>query len=333
MANVRNPRLVRRALIAACLALLGGLLVMPAAHADGTKPGTSNGTHTGDGAKVTRSTQEINKAVTEAASKKASSKPVPYYEYRTRINCAAGNEEVDSGCGTAATACSNGQFQHVISRRLMVPVTGVAGAPSGAGSGTPIEAVPTDRKWVPATGPEGQWQDWGLTCFPDLIPGSASPTLAQVMSAFREIDFAKGELSIQPVGNVTLVNLATYFEATWPEAGVGPDETDVSDLMGYRLEIQPVVRSFTYVYGDGDSSEPTESMGGPYPDGDIRHTYEQKGSMSTRVDTVYGGRFRFGQGQWMTIPGTVTVEGTPVTLEVREAKARLYGNANPPPRQ
>ncbi|PRY53408.1 hypothetical protein BCF74_12827 [Knoellia remsis] len=293
--------------VLAAILWVGGV---PAASALGS-PGGGFGSTTGDGATVTLTTSEIKTALNEAAAAATAPKPRPYYEYKTQINCAAGNEATDSGCGTAASACDNGQFQAVVLRRLMVP------KPGGG--------------YQLAPPPEGLWQGWGLTCSPQLIPGTNLPTLANVMTAFREIDFAKGGLSIQPVGNVTLVNLATYFEATWPEAGVGPDETDVSDLMGYRLEIQPVVRSFTYVYGDGDSSEPTESMGGPYPDGDIRHTYEQKGSMATRVDTVYGGRFRFGQGQWMTIPGTVTVEGTPVTLEVREAKARLYGSANPAP--
>jgi len=252
---------------------------------------------TGGGVRVTLTLEDMRKAKAEAAA--AVGKPGPRWQYRTRINCSAG-DTTGSGCATAAAACTNGQFQAVVLRRLVTA------------DGTPV------------TQPQGRWTVWGVTCFPNELPGSNLPTLAMVQQAFREIDFAKGGLSIQPVGNVTLVNLPTFFQASWPEAGVGPDEIDASALLGYRLEIQPMVRSLTYVYGDGNSSGPTESLGGPHPDGDIRWTYTRAGAMATRLDTTYGARFRLQGGAWMTIPDTVTVQGTPVTLTVREAKARLY---------
>ncbi|KGN39049.1 hypothetical protein N803_00570 [Knoellia subterranea KCTC 19937] len=261
-------------------------------------PGGGAGVPTGGGARVTLTLQELRKARADAA--KAVGKPGPRWEYKTRINCAVGDP--DANCDTAASACTNGQLQAVVLRRLVNP------------DGTP---VPDDR---------GIWSEWGVTCFPDLLPGNTLPSLAQIRQAFRQVNFTKGDLSIQPVGNVTLVNLPTYFEATWPEAGVGPDEIDASTILGYRLEIQPIARSVTYVYGDGNTSGPTTSVGGSYPDGDIRWTYKQPGVMATRLDTTYGGRFRLEGGAWITIPGTVEVKGSPVNLTVREAKARLYNN-------
>ncbi|MFC7487215.1 hypothetical protein ACOCJ7_00240 [Knoellia sp. CPCC 206453] len=245
---------------------------------------------------MTLTLEELRKARDDAAQ--AVGKPGPRWQYKTRINCNQG--DANAGCGTAAAACTNGQFQAVVLRRLVNP------------DGTPV------------TQPEGQWAEWGVTCFPDMLPGSNLPTMAQIMQAFRDVNFTKGDLKIQPVGNVTLVNLPTYFEATWPEAGVGPDEIDATPLLGYRLEIQAEARSLTYVYGDGNSSEPTTSLGGPHPNGDIRWTYTKPGVMPTRLDTTYGGRFRLNGGQWIAIPGTVDVQGTPVNLTVREAKARLY---------
>ncbi|WP_147064279.1 hypothetical protein [Knoellia locipacati] len=255
------------------------------------------GQNSGGGTRVILTLDDIRKAKADAAA--AVGKPGPRWQYRTRLNCSAG-DTTGSGCATAAAACTNGQFQAVVLRRL----------------------VNADGSVV--AGPQGIWTTWGVTCFPNELPGSNLPTLAMVQQAFREIDFAKGGLSIQPVGNVTLVNLPTFFQASWPEAGVGPDEIDASALLGYRLEIQPIVRSLTYVYGDGNSSGPTESLGGPHPDGAIRWTYTRAGAMATRLDTTYGARFRLQGGAWMTIPDTVTVQGTPVTLTVREAKARLY---------
>jgi hypothetical protein len=41
-------------------------------------------------------------------------------------------------------------------------------------------------------------------------------------------------------------------------------------------------------------------------------------------DATYTGQFRVNGGQWIDIPGDVTIQGTPETLTVRTAKARLY---------
>jgi hypothetical protein len=65
-------------------------------------------------------------------------------------------------------------------------------------------------------------------------------------------------------------------------------------------------------------------LGGPHPTGDIRATYARPGKHQVRVDVVYTGQFRVGGSQWFDIPGDVDLRGTPVTLTVREATARLY---------
>jgi len=275
--------------------------------------GGANGDVLGDGAKVTLTIEQMLEAKAEAAKAAAAAaagKPTPRWEYKTQVNCTTANNNPDVSCG-AAEACTNGQIQSVVLRRLLVPTT-----PTGGGN----------VQMAPAQGPQGSWSVWGLTCFPEMLPGNTMPSMAQILQAFRQVNFSKGELTIQPTGNVTLVNLPTYFEASWPEAGVGPDESDFTTLLGYQLEIQPLARSFTYVYGDGNSSGPTTSLGGPHPTGDIRWTYTQPGAVAARVDTVYGGRFRLGNSQWMTIPDTIAVQGAPVTLTVREARARLYNN-------
>ena len=45
-----------------------------------------------------------------------------------------------------------------------------------------------------------------------------------------------------------------------------------------------------------------------------------------RVDIVYTGQFRVGGSGWIDIPGEVDLQGTPVTLTVREARSRLYSS-------
>ena len=150
--------------------------------------------------------------------------------------------------------------------------------------------------------------------------------MAMIREAFHDTDFSVPTVNIQPEGDVTLVNLPTYFEVKFPNAGFGPEEIDTPDparLLGYRIEVRPVLKSVTYQLG-AQSIGPTTSLGGPHPTGDITVTYARPGEQQVRVDIVYTGQFRVGGSQWFDIPGEVDLRGAPVTLTVREAKSRLY---------
>ena len=175
-----------------------------------------------------------------------------------------------------------------------------------------------------------QWRRLGVTCLPELVPG-AQPrlTMAQITAAFHDTKFALATVNIQPEGNVTLVTLPTYFELRWPSSGFQPDEVDAVDparMAGFRVDIRPRLKSVVYVYGDGSTSGRTDSLGGPYPDGDIRHEYAKGGSYQVRADVTYGGQYRVNGGTWITIPGEITIQGTPETLMVKTAKARLVAH-------
>lgn len=147
-----------------------------------------------------------------------------------------------------------------------------------------------------------------------------------IKRAFAETKFAVPTVNIQPEGDVTLVNLPTFFEVRFPDRGFGPDEVDQPDpslLLGHRIEIRPRLKSVTYHLGERTIG-PTTSLGGPHPTGDIRLTYSRPGTHQVRADIVYTGQFRVGGSGWIDIPGEVDLTGTPVTLTVREARARLY---------
>jgi hypothetical protein len=196
-----------------------------------------------------------------------------------------------------------------------------------AGLGPPIAIWlrQTDRDGAPLPG--SLWQKQGDTCFPELVPGARRAlTMAMIQTAFHDTDFTVPTVNIQPEGDVTLVNLPTFFEVRFPKAGFGPDEVDTPDparLLGYHIEVRPRLKSVTYHLGT-TTVGPTTSLGGPHPTGDIRATYTQPGTHRVRADIVYTGQFRVGGGQWFDIPGQVDLEGTPVTLTVREARSRLY---------
>jgi hypothetical protein len=234
----------------------------------------------------------------------------PWYEYDSVSPCGGfpGRPNSDNLCMRAVVMCQG-------------PTSG------GMGPAVAIFRRELDAAGRPQPGPAGIWSPRGITCFPELVPGAGRPlTMAMIRDAFHDTDFAVPTVNIQPEGDVTLVNLPTFFEVKFPAAGYGPNEVDTPDparLLGYHIEVRPRLKSITYHLG-ATTIGPTTSLGGPHPSGDIRATYTRPGSHQVRADIVYTGQFRVGGSQWFDIPGDVDLQGTPVTLTVREATSRLY---------
>lgn len=192
-----------------------------------------------------------------------------------------------------------------------------------SGPAVRVWRMEVDQAGRPVAG--AAWENIGWTCLSALVPGANTVlTMQMIIDQFHKTVFAKPTAAIQPVGLKTLVNLPTYYELTWPNTGYEPGEVDTSTLVGRRVEIEPLFRSATYLYGDGQTSGPVKSVGGPHPTGDVVHTYRTKMVAPVQINVTYGGRFRVDGGAWVTIPDTVTIEGTPTNLTVAEAKARLY---------
>lgn len=180
----------------------------------------------------------------------------------------------------------------------------------------------------------GSWQMSGTSCGPEDVPPGAPapppiPTLAQIRQAFVDLPFAKPTVNIQPEGDVTLVNLPTYFQAQWPTGKLGPgDISNKVQLLSWSIEFRIDPANYNYDFGDGTFSGPTADLGGPYPEGKIRHTYTQPNSAaSVKVDAELTGSYRVNGGaNWIPLGDVADLQNEPVvTLQVREAKARLYG--------
>ncbi|HET7396908.1 MAG TPA: hypothetical protein VFJ94_00160 [Intrasporangium sp.] len=164
----------------------------------------------------------------------------------------------------------------------------------------------------------------GLTCASDVAPGARpTVTLADITAAFMRTPWAKPTISTQPAGNVTLVNLPTYYQVTWTRDGFQPDEVDQATLVGVRVHLRPKLLGFTYTFGDGATTGPTTSTGGVYPDGDITHVYRAPGAFAVRVNTTFGADYSLDGRTWEPIPDTVTVPGPTTIVTVREARAVL----------
>lgn len=236
----------------------------------------------------------------------------PWYKYASTSYCSVAPP---GSAGTSQPSCT-AEF-------AVCNLTGAANTTRGP-------AVWVWRQQVDRTGrpvPGAQWERIDYTCLSSLVPGATSVlTMQMIFDEFHKTAFARPTASIQPVGLKTLVNLPTYFELKWPAAGFAPNEVDTTTLVGRRVEIRPTFQNATYIFGDGQAVGPTSSHGGPHPTGDVIHTYRKAAVAPVQVNVTYGGQFRVDGGAWVTIPDTVTIEGTPVNLTVAEAKARLYRN-------
>lgn len=175
--------------------------------------------------------------------------------------------------------------------------------------------------------PVGPWVRAGQSC---SAPGpvavaAARPvlTVGAVRAAFRQVPFALPQVHVQPEGDVTLVNLPTFFEVRWPARGVQPGEVARVDILGRSVRVRPLVRSFVYRFGDGDRLGPTSDAGGVYPEGTVRHVYARPATVMVSVSATYGGQFSVDGGPWQQVGETITLTGPATGVQVLEARARL----------
>ena len=298
--------------------LLAALLIVSGASwATGdsppTLPGPVRGNHSAKGAVIETLGQDELTDLRSSYWRSASAGGGPFYDYASVSTCGSPRPG-DPG----ANALCAGSFL------LCVSTTG-----GGDGPALAVWRREVDADGDPVGGAAGEWAPRGITCLPDLVPGAENVlTMAMIEKAFHATDFTVPTVNIQPEGDVTLVNLPTFFEVVLPEDGFGPDEVDRPDpatLLGYDVEVRPRLKSVTYDLGE-TTVGPTTDFGGPYPSGSVTHEYSRPGQQQVRADIVYTGQFRVAGSDWVDIPGEVALQGEPVTLTVREARSRLYGS-------
>jgi hypothetical protein len=170
----------------------------------------------------------------------------------------------------------------------------------------------------------------GQDSLPPGIPRIAVPTLDQIQTAFRRLPFARPTVSVQPAGNVTLVNLPTFYRAVWPNSGAlkPGDVSHPVQLLSWSIEFAVSAFSYDFHFGDGTSSGPVADAGGTYPDGPVRHSYDRPSpGVAVRVDARLTARYRVNGGPWTDLNAVAELQDAPVTiLQVREAAARLVAN-------
>jgi hypothetical protein len=137
-------------------------------------------------------------------------------------------------------------------------------------------------------------------------------------AALRLVPLSPSVIRVQPPNGRTLVNFDTNFYT----------DTQAFDrtvtLLGQRVDLHIVPSEFGWRFGDGESRA-TDQPGSPYPHLDVTHRYLRKGHVSPSVDTTYTATFRVNGGAWRDVPGSVTIPGAPVELEVLTATPTLVG--------
>lgn len=171
-------------------------------------------------------------------------------------------------------------------------------------------------------GSDGAWASLPPQCIGpgEAVDVPAPLTVADVIEAeFRNLPLPAIPTQVQPAGRA-LVNMPTIFYVD-----PAPQVYDVV-LLGQPVRVTATPAQYLWTFGDGDSLGPTTSPGAPYPDHDITHTYVTADPFQAEVAVTYAGTYSVAGGPDLDIPGTVTIEGPPVDLDIVEARSELIAN-------
>jgi hypothetical protein len=139
-----------------------------------------------------------------------------------------------------------------------------------------------------------------------------------VAAALARMALPAATLKVQPANGRTLVNFDTNFYTE-----IQPLDRTIT-LLGQQVDLHIVPSQFGWRFGDGEALN-TEQPGAPYPHLDVTHSYLTKGAVAPSVDTTYTAQFRVNGGPWRGVPGSVTIAGAPVDLQVLTATPTLVG--------
>ncbi len=96
--------------------------------------------------------------------------------------------------------------------------------------------------------------------------------------------------------------------------------TLVTTLNGVEVELRATPVSFHWDYGDGSPTKTTSVAGQSQPEFNVptptSHVYEDTGQYTVRLTTVYIGEYREAGGEWVLIPGTISLDSAPVTANI-----------------
>lgn len=102
-------------------------------------------------------------------------------------------------------------------------------------------------------------------------------------------------------------------------------------VAGIPVAVRIWPSAYTWHWGDKTLPETTEESGRPYERGVpmedyITHQYvDAHVTVQPRVDVTYAAEFSVRGGAWQPVDGTVTIDGSPASLRILEARPMLTG--------
>lgn len=187
----------------------------------------------------------------------------------------------------------------------------------------------TCREQTEAFCPEGAWvrEQFVDTTRPDRDPYYSRPECVTAVSPGPATDGAP-PVSIDEVR--TLLVLKPEIRSDNGGRGIRNAETNfyadaetrtlVTTLNGVEVELRATPVSFRWDYGDGSPTKTTSVAGQSQPEFNVptptSHVYEDTGQYTVRLTTVYIGEYREAGGEWVLIPGTISLDSAPVTANI-----------------
>jgi hypothetical protein len=165
-----------------------------------------------------------------------------------------------------------------------------------------------------AGSPFGPWNTTGTGCV-DVTELNPPPSPAEVFRYLQVLPLPELTLHQQPPGN-GLVGLPVIFYTDSPTT-----QAFTVDIRGFTVDISATATDYTWHTGDGATLTSTEP-GAPYPHHTVTHDY-RAGTYTASLTTTWGATYTIDGGPPITVPGSTTTEGAPVTFTVVQARAVL----------
>ena len=151
-------------------------------------------------------------------------------------------------------------------------------------------------------------------------PAAALPAaqpIAPVYAYFEEnaeLLIAPGTLTLQPGTGDVLINKDVYFVSS------AATQTHNLTMLGHQVTVRMNPVSFTWSPGDGSLFSST-SPGGPWPDGDVTHTYVEPGIFTPSVTVDWDVFVNVSGLGFVEVDGDAqtTTTGNPLTVVEAEA--------------
>lgn len=105
------------------------------------------------------------------------------------------------------------------------------------------------------------------------------------------------------------------------EIGGAESATVPFSVFGYDLTLTALALGYDVDWGDGTWSRNVRSRGGPWPHGDVRHTYTTEGTYRVRVIQHWTATWSMPAVGGGAVPGTLSTEGMIPELRVVQVQA------------